>query len=324
MKALQVNEFGDPSKITVSDVPERDPGSSEVKLRVGGVGIGYFDGLLVKGDYQIKPSLPFIPGSSIAGVVEAAGEKVTNVQPGDKVAAFALLGGLAEKVILPGNSVVKLPDSLDLEEAANFFIAYATGVLGLKELARTQPGEKVLILGASGTTGSTAIEIAKALGADVIACASTDTKRAKCIAAGADHTIDYTQEDWRQQVKALAPQGVDVVYDPIGGRWAETALRSMAAGGRYLIVGFVDGIASIPFNLPLLKRCAVMGVNWGGEVFANPAIVPPVITQIVQWAMACKLKTAPDAVYSLEEAHQAFTALFNRESVGKIVINPTR
>ena len=322
MKALQVNEFADPSKITVSDVPERDPGASEVKIKVGGVGIGYFDGLLVKGEYQIKPPLPFIPGSSIAGEVEAVGDKVTGVKPGDKVAAFALLGGLAEKAILPGDSVVKLPQTMDLEAAANFFIAYATGVLGLKELARTQPGEKVLVLGASGTTGSTAIEIAKAMGAEVIACASTEEKRNRCREAGADHTVDYTREDWRQAVKSLAPAGVDVVYDPIGGRWAEPALRSMAPGGRYLIVGFVDGIAKIPFNLPLLKRCAIMGVNWGGEVFANPAVVPPVISQIIEWAMAGKLKTAPDRVYPLAEASDAFAALFNRESVGKIVINP--
>ncbi len=324
MRALQVNEFGDPSRITVSDVPERDPGASEVKIRVGGVGIGYFDGLLVKGEYQIKPPLPFIPGSSIAGEVEAVGDKVKHLKPGDKVAAFALLGGLAEKAVLPGDSLVKLPDSIDLEAAANFFIAYATGVLGLKELANTQPGEKVLILGASGTTGSTAIEIAKAMGAEVIACAATEEKRQKCTELGADHTVDYTQEDWRKQVKAIAPEGVNVVYDPIGGRWAETALRSMAPGGRYLIVGFVDGIANIPFNLPLLKRCSIMGVNWGGEVFANPAIVPPVITQIIEWAMAGKLKTAPDKVYPLDTASDAFAALFNRQSLGKIVINPSR
>ncbi|MDX1693782.1 MAG: NADPH:quinone oxidoreductase family protein [Ketobacteraceae bacterium] len=324
MRALQVNEFADPSKISVSEVPERDPGASEVKIRVGGVGIGYFDGLLVKGEYQIKPPLPFIPGSSIAGEVESVGDKVTNVKPGDKLAAFTLLGGLAEKAVLPADSIVKLPDSIDLEEAANFFIAYATGVLGLKELARTRPGEKVMILGASGTTGSTAIEIAKAMGAEVIACASTEEKRDKCIESGADHAIDYTLEDWRKQVKAIAPDGVDVVYDPIGGRWAETALRSMAAGGRYLIVGFVDGIAQIPFNLPLLKRCAIMGVNWGGEVFANPGIVSPVINQIIEWAVAGKLKTAPDKVYALDEASEAFAALFNRQSVGKIVINPSR
>ena len=324
MRALQVNEFGDPSRITVSDVPERDPGASEVKIRVGGVGIGYFDGLLVKGEYQIKPPLPFIPGSSIAGEVEAVGDKVKHLKPGDKVAAFALLGGLAEKAVLPGDSLVKLPDSIDLEAAANFFIAYATGVLGLKELANTQPGEKVLILGASGTTGSTAIEIAKAMGAEVIACAATEEKRQKCTELGADHTVDYTQEDWRKQVKAIAPEGINVVYDPIGGRWAETALRSVAPGGRYLIVGFVDGIANIPFNLPLLKRCSIMGVNWGGEVFANPAIVPPVITQIIEWAMAGKLKTAPDKVYPLDTASDAFAALFNRQSLGKIVINPSR
>lgn len=324
MRALQVNEFDDPSKISVSEVPERDPGASEVKIKVGGVGIGYFDGLLVKGEYQIKPPLPFIPGSSIAGEVIAVGEKVSHVAVGDKVAAFALLGGLAEKAVLPGDSIVKLPQDITLEEAANFFIAYATGVLGLKELAKLQNSEKVLILGASGTTGSTAIEIAKAMGGEVIACASTEAKRQRCLEAGADHVVDYTQDDWRKRLKAIAPNGVDVVYDPIGGRWAEPALRSMAAGGRYLIVGFVDGIANMPFNLPLLKRCAIMGVNWGGEVFANPAIVPPVINQIIQWAQQGKLKTKPDVVYGMDQASDAFASLFNRTSVGKIVINPSK
>lgn len=322
MRALQVNEFADPSKITVSEVDERDPGATEVKVAVGGVGIGYFDGLLVKGEYQIKPPLPFIPGSSIAGQVEAVGAKVENIKVGDKVAAFALLGGLAEKTILSADAVVKLPDDLNLEDAANFFIAYATGVLGLQQLAQVKAGEKVMVLGASGTTGSTAIEIAKAMDAEVIACASTEEKRLRCKEAGADHVIDYSQDDWRKQVKAIAPQGVDVVYDPIGGRWAEPALRSMAPGGRYLIVGFVDGIANIPFNLPLLKRCSIMGVNWGGEVFANPQIVPPVISQIIEWAMAGKLKTKPDVIYPLDRASEAFSALFNRQSKGKIVINP--
>ena len=291
MKALQVNSFGDPSAISVAEMDERQPGASEVTVDVTGVGIGYFDGLLVKGEYQIKPPLPFVPGSSIAGVVSQVGEKIKHLSPGDKVAGFALLGGLAEKAVLPGASLVKLPSAIELLDAANFFIAYATGVLGLCELAQLQESEKVLVLGASGTTGSTAIEIAKACGAEVIACASTEEKRQRCLDAGADHVVDYTQDEWRQSVKGLAPQGIDVVYDPIGGRWAEPALRCMAPGGRYLVVGFVDGIANIPLNLTLLKRCSVIGVNWGGEVLANPAIVPPVIERIINWSLAGKLQT---------------------------------
>ena len=321
MRAIQVTEFGDPSAIGVSEVDERAPSAHEVKVRVHGVGVGYFDGLLIKGEYQIKPPLPFTPGSSLSGVVESAGGKVGHLAPGDHVAGFALLGGLAEYACLPANSVFKLPKSIPLDDAANFFIAYATAVYGLKDLGKLREGESLLVLGAAGTTGTTAIEVARAIGARAIACASTEAKRAHCIEAGAEAAIDYTQSDWRKAAKAAAGgQGVDVVYDPIGGDFAEPALRTLAPYGRYLVVGFVAGIASVPLNVPLIKRCSIHGVNWGGEVFANPTVVPSVIDQIVEWAEEGKLRSAPDAIYPLEEAGEAFAALFGRASTGKIVI----
>ncbi len=323
MRALQVEAFSDPSALKVSDIPERAPGKGEVMLAMAGVGIGYFDGLLVKGEYQIKPPLPFVPGSAIAGVVAQVGEGVTHVAPGDHVAAFALLGGMAEKVTLPAQSCVPLPKEVPLLDAANFFIAYATGLYGLRECGRLKAGETLLVLGASGTTGSTAIELGKAMGAKVIACASTEEKRQRCLEAGADVVIDYTQEAWRKEAKAAAGgQGVDVVYDPVGGDMAEPALRLLAPGGRYLVVGFVTGIAKIPLNLPLLKRCSIIGVNWGGEVMGNPAVVPPVISQLVEWTLAGKLKTAPDHVYPMTQAGEAFASLFERRSSGKIVVTP--
>lgn len=321
MKAIQVQEFGDPSALTVSEVDDRAPGPHEVKLRVHGVGVGYFDGLLIKGEYQIKPPLPFTPGSSLSGVVEAVGSQVTHVIPGDHVAGFSLLGGLAEYACLPGNFIFKIPESIPLDHAANFFIAYSTAVLGLKQLAGLEEGQSVLVLGAAGSTGTTAIEVARALGAKVIACASTEEKRAHCLSMGADAAIDYTQPDWRKAAKAAAGgQGIDVVYDPIGGDFAEPALRTLAPYGRYLVVGFVAGIARVPLNLPLIKRCSIHGVNWGGEVFANPAIVQPVIDQIVAWAESGALQSDPDAVYPLERAGEAFAALFGRSSTGKILI----
>ncbi|MEM7437594.1 MAG: NADPH:quinone oxidoreductase family protein [Myxococcota bacterium] len=321
MKAILVREFGDPSAVTVSEVDDREPSGHEVKVRVHGVGVGYFDGLLVKGEYQMKPPLPFTPGSSLSGVVEAVGANVTHLAPGDHVAGFGLLGGLAEYTCLPGNFVFKIPDSIPLDDAANFFIAYATAVYGLKELGKLREGETVLILGASGTTGSTAIEVARAVGAKVIACASTEEKRAHCIELGADAAIDYTQPDWRKAAKAAAGrQGVDVVYDPIGGDFAEPALRTMAPGGRYLVVGFVAGIASIPINLPLIKRCSIIGVNWGGEVMGNPTVVKPVIDQLIAWSESGALSSGPDATYSLERTGEAFASLFGRASTGKIVI----
>ncbi len=322
MRALLVTEFGEPSSLKISQVDEPSPGPNDVKIQVDGVGVGYFDGLLINGQYQIKPPLPFIPGSSLAGTVEATGDQVSNFKPGDKIAAFTFLGGLAEKAVLPQNTVFKLPDQIDPADAANFFISYATAVLGLKTLANTQPEQTVLILGASGSTGTTAIETAKALGAKVIACASTEEKRQHCLRNGADHAIDYTNPDWRKQVKVLAPGGVDVIYDPIGGEWAEPALRCAAPGGRYLVVGFVAGIASVPLNLPLLKRCSIIGVNWGAESMANPAIVAPVINQIIEWTLDGKLKTGDAQIFSLEQAGAAFANLFSRKSHGKIVVKP--
>jgi NADPH2:quinone reductase len=322
MRAVQVESFGSPDTLTVSDIPARAPGRDEVQLRMGGVGIGYFDGLLVKGEYQIKPPLPFVPGSSIAGVVEAVGEGVTHLKIGDHAAAFALLGGMAELVTLNAKSCFALPQTIPLTDAANFFIAYATGLYGLRECGHLQAGETLLVLGASGTTGITAIEIGKAMGAKVIACASTEDKRARCLAAGADVAIDYTQQSWRNDVKAASGRGVNVVYDPVGGDTTEAALRLLAPGGRLLVVGFVTGIAKIPANLMLLKRCSVIGVNWGGEVFENPAVVPPVIRTLIEWAEAGKLKTKPDHVYPMARAGEAFAAIFARTSSGKIVITP--
>lgn len=322
MRALQVEVFGDPKSMRVSEVEERAPGHGEVQLRMAGVGIGFFDGLLVKGEYQIKPPLPFIPGSAIAGVIEAVGEGVEHLQVGDPVAAFAFLGGMAEKVTLGAQSCVRLPKQLALVDAANFYISYATGLFGLRECGRLQAGETVLVLGASGSTGSTAIEVAKAMGARVIAGASTEEKRQVCLRLGADLVVDTSTDDWRKQVKAVAGRGVNVVYDPVGGEMTEAALRLLAPGGRHLIVGFVAGIAKIPANLPLLKRCSVIGVNWGAETMENPAIVPPVISQLIEWAVAGKLQLTPEHVYPMERAGEAFAALFERRSSGKIVIVP--
>lgn len=322
MRAVQVEAFGDPEAIRVSEVPAREAGAGEVRLRVAGAGIGYFDGLLVKGEYQIRPPLPFIPGSAVSGVVESLGEGVRHLAVGDPVAAFWLGGGLAELLTLPAASCFRLPTALPLVDAANLCVPYATGLYGLRECGRLRAGETLLILGAAGTTGSTAIEIARAMGARVIAAASSEPKRALCLALGADAVVDSSRPDWRDQVKALAPQGVDVVYDPVGGDFTEAALRLLAPGGRHLIVGFVAGIARIPANLPLLKRCAVIGVNWGADSMANPAVVPPVIEQLVAWAVAGQLRTAPERTYPLERAGEAFASIFDRSARGKIVITP--
>ncbi|WP_376695164.1 NADPH:quinone oxidoreductase family protein [Wenzhouxiangella sp. EGI_FJ10305] len=322
MRAIQVSEFGDPSGIRVSEIDEPGaPGPGEVRLYVSGIGVGFFDGLLIRGDYQLRPDLPFVPGSSLAGVVESVGDGVTHLKAGDPVAAFALHGGMAERIVLPASSCAPLPAGIQPIDAANFFISWATSLYGLREIGNVREGETVLVLGASGSTGTTAIQCAKALGARVIACASSEAKRQHCLDHGADLVVDYTREGWRDEVKAATDKrGVDAVYDPVGGEMSESALRLMAPGGRFLVVGFVTGIAKIPMNLPLLKRCSIHGVNWGGTVMADPSVVPPVIKTLAEWTLAGAIDPAPTQSYSLEEAGEAFAALFGRQSTGSLVV----
>jgi len=324
MRAIQIQAFGDPSQIAVSDIEApTKPGPGQVRLNVSGVGVGYFDGLLIRGDYQLRPELPFVPGSSLAGVVESVGEEVKHVQPGDPVAAFALHGGLAEQILLPAASCAPLPPGIAPVQAANFFISWATSLFGLREIGHLAEGETVLVLGASGSTGTTAIACAKALGGHVIACASSDAKRRHCLDHGADVAVDYTVDGWRDEVKrAAGKRGVDVVYDPIGGAWSEAGLRLLAPGGRLLVVGFVAGIGTIPLNLPLLKRCSIHGVNWGGTVMADPSVVPPVIRTLAEWTLSGRIDPTPTQVFKLERAGEAFAALFNRRSSGSLVIQP--
>jgi len=324
MRAILIEKFSDPSTIQVANIPEPEStGPGQVLLKVAGVGVGYFDGLLIRGDYQIRPELPFVPGSSLSGKVVEVGDGVKHLKIGDTVAAFALHGAMAEQMVLPAASCAPLPPGIDASSAANFFISWATSLYGLREIGNTQAGETVLILGASGSTGTTAIECAKALGARVIACASSEAKRQHCLDHGADLAIDYTADDWRDQVKhATSKRGVDVVYDPVGGTMSEAALRLMAPGGRFLVVGFVTGIPNFPMNLPLLKRCSIHGVNWGGTVMADPSVVAPVITTLAKWTLSGQINPAPTQTFSLDDAGQAFAALFGRTSTGSIVIEP--
>ncbi|AKS41581.1 NADPH:quinone oxidoreductase family protein [Wenzhouxiangella marina] len=324
MRAIQITEFCDPARIEPSELPAPGaPAKGQVRLKVDGVGVGYFDGLLIRGDYQIRPDLPFVPGSSLAGTVKAVGEGVEHLKPGMPVAAFTLHGGLAEQLILPAANCAPLPSGIDPVDAANFFISWATSLYGLREIGQTRPGETVLVLGASGSTGTTAIECAKALGARVIACASSEAKRKHCLKHGAELAIDYTAEDWREQVKAATGgRGVDLIYDPVGGELSEAALRVIAPGGRFLVVGFVTGIGRIPMNLPLLKRCSIHGVNWGGTVMADPSVVPPVIQTLAEWTLKGRIDTAPTRVFTLDQAGTAFAELFERRSSGSLVITP--
>ncbi|MFT6011781.1 MAG: NADPH2:quinone reductase, partial [Candidatus Azotimanducaceae bacterium] len=250
MRAIVCKEFKSPTKLGVSKIDDPVPTEHEVLIRIKATGLGYVDALTVAGLYQIKPNLPFIPGSEISGVVQQTGEAVKHLRAGQRVLAMPSNGGLAELICLNENLCTPIPEVLSHESAASFLVNYCTAYHGLTYCGKVQPGETVLILGASGGVGVAAIDIAHALGAVVIAAASTKKKREACLELGADHVIDYTKDDWRQELaKCLNGRPLNVVYDPVGGAFAEPALRSLSPDGRFLVVGFATGdIPRIPLN----------------------------------------------------------------------------
>jgi NADPH2:quinone reductase len=232
-------------------------------------------------------------------------------------------GGLAEMLAINERRCLGIPEVLSYDAAASFLVNYCTAYHGLTYCGNLKRGERVLILGAAGGVGVAAIDVAKALGATVIAAASTEEKRAACLKYGADSVLDYTKQDWREDLKSqLDGQPLDVVYDPVGGDFTESALRSLGPGGRFLVVGFATGqIPKIPLNLALLKRCSIVGVNWGGHIAANPTASKPVTTTLLEWIAARKLKPQAGETYSLDDAGSAMMKMLNREAIGKVVIN---
>ena len=324
MRALVVSEFAPPENARIQDVDAPTPGPQDVVIDVKAAGVGFVDGLIVQGLYQVKPPLPFVPGGEIAGVISDVGADVENLKPGDRVMTLAPAGGFAEKAKAKALGCIPIPDNLSFEAAAGFTVSYCTGLYGLKDQGKLKKGETVLVLGAAGGVGLAAIDIAKALGANVIAAASTEEKRALCIAQGADETVDYTQENWRQTVKEMTNgNGVDVVYDPVGGDISELALRSLAHGGRHLVIGFAAGeIPRIPLNLPLLKRCQIVGVDWGGWMREDPSRNIPLLTQLLEWVAMKQLIPPQGQSYPLDDAPKALRDLLDRKILGKAVIVP--
>ncbi len=322
MRAIVCNEYGTPGALAVSEVEKPSPAANQVLIRVCATGIGFVDALTVAGLYQIKPALPFIPGTELAGVVEQVGEGVTHLKIGQRVAALGGYGGLAEYASVQARQAVAIPDHLDFIGAASFLINYCTAFHGLSHCANMQPGETLLVLGASGGVGMAAIDVARAMGATIVAAASTEAKRAACIAAGAHHAVDYLQDNWRQSLKELlADSNLNVVYDPVGGKYSEPALRSLSPEGRFLVVGFASGnIPKIPINLALLKRCSISGVNWGAHMAEHPDDATRVINQLVGWIEQGEIHPEAGKIYSLEETGDAMMAMLNREAIGKVVI----
>ncbi len=324
MKALICREYGPPENLSVQDMPDLQPGPGEVVVRVRAAGVNFPDALIVQNLYQFKPTPPFSPGGETAGEVMAVGEGVQRVKVGDKVIALTIWGGFAEQVLAKEDQVIPMPEGLSFEVAGSLLLTYGTCLHGLRDRAALQPGQTVLVLGAAGGIGIATIELAKALGARVIAAASSAEKLATCRAKGADEVINYREQNLRDEVKRLTGgQGVDVVMDPVGGDYAEQALRSMAWRGRYLVVGFTDGqIPRLPLNLVLLKGCAIVGVFWGDFIRREPKAAQVDLRDLMQMLEQGKIKPLISGRYSLEQAPQAILELSQRRAQGKLIVLP--
>jgi NADPH2:quinone reductase len=310
--------------LRVDEVPAPTVGAGQILVDVKAAGVNFPDVLLTKGMYQFKPAPPFSPGGEAAGVVKAVGEGVKTIAVGDRVAATMLYGAFAEQVVLPELAAVKLPDAVSFEVGAATLLTYLTTYHALVDRAQLRAGESLLVLGAAGGVGIAAVEIGALLGAKVIAAASTDDKLAFCRQHGAKEGINYSSEDLKDRIKALTSgNGVDVVYDPVGGGLAEAALRGTAWEGRYLVVGFASGeIPKVPLNLVLLKGCQIMGVFWGSFAMREPAKNRAHAEQILAHVAAGRLAPAIDAVLPFAEASEALMRIDRRQVKGKLVLVP--
>jgi NADPH2:quinone reductase len=324
MKAILCTHFGTPEDLELADVPEPVAGPGEAVVRVKAAALNFFDLLIIAGKYQNKPPFPFSPASEFAGIVESVGPGVTEVAPGDRVMGSTGWGAARESTIAATRQLVKIPDSLNFERAAGLTVTYATTLYGLRERGALKAGETLVVLGASGGVGLAAIEIGKIIGARVIACASSEEKLAFARSHGADETVNYASENLRDALKRLGgARGIDVVYDPVGGAYAEPAVRSLGWEGRYLVIGFAAGeIPKLPLNLVLLKSCDIRGVIWGAWTQRNPQGQRALMGEIVQWCAEGKLSGHVHAVYPLAETAKALKAIADRKAMGKIVLRP--
>ena len=324
MKAVRCIAWGPPESLVVEDIAAPVAQAGEVLIDVHAASVNFPDVLIIQKKYQIQPELPFTPGTEIAGTVRALGAGVTNVAVGDRVIAFVGLGGFAEQATAKADALIAIPPGIDDDVAASFSMAYGTSHHAVADRAQLKAGETMLVLGAAGGVGLAAVEIGKALGARVIAAASSEEKLAVCRARGADATIDYVREDLREAIKReTGGRGPDVIYDPVGGVYAEPALRSIAWRGRYLVVGFANGeIPRIPLNIALLKGASIVGVFWGSFVRLEPEANAAAMRQMIGWMREGKLRPLISARYSLRQVPEALNALASRSAAGKLVVVP--
>lgn len=326
MKAVLCKSWGLPDTLVVEELPDVVPSPGEVAIDVQAAGVNFPDVLVIQNKYQFKPELPFTPGSELAGVVRSVGEGVSQFKPGDKVLAFVSQGAFAQQIAVPAKMLMPMPPGLDFDTAAAVTLTYGTSHHAVVDRAQLKAGETMLVLGAAGGVGLAAIEIGKALGARVIAAASSDEKLVVCKQHGADATINYSTQDLREAVKeATGGKGPDVIYDPVGGIYAEPAFRSIAWRGRYLVIGFANGeIPKLPLNLPLLKGASIVGVFWGEFAKREPKANLAAIRELMTWMAEGKIKPHISGRYALVDTPRALNDMAARKVTGKVVILPQK
>ena len=326
MKAVLCKAWGLPDSLVVEELAEPTPGPGQVALEVRAAGVNFPDVLIIQGKYQFKPELPFTPGSELSGVVRAVGPDVTAYQVGDKVIAFTSTGAFAQQIVVPVQALMPMPPGMDFDTAAAITLTYGTSHHAVVDRAALKAGETMLVLGAAGGVGLAAIEIGKALGARVIAAASSDEKLAICTEHGADATINYSAQDLREAIKAATDgKGPDVIYDPVGGDYSEAAFRAIGWRGRYLVVGFANGaIPKLPLNLTLLKGASLMGVFWGEFAKREPKASLAAMRELMGWLAEGKIRPHISGRYALADTPAALNDMAARKVTGKVVIQPQK
>jgi NADPH:quinone reductase len=324
MRAVVCKAFGPPENLVVEDVPKPSPAKGQLLVEVKASAVTFPDTLMLEDKYQFKAPPPYVPGGEVAGTVSGVGEGVAGFAVGDRVVGgLGTTGGFAEFAVVPAAGARILPDGVGFAESTGLNYAYGTTLYGLKYRGNLQPGETMLILGAGGNVGMTAVELGKLMGARVIAAASSEEKLQLCRERGADETINYSTENLKDRAKELTGgNGVDVVYDCVGGAYAEAALRAIGWEGRFLVIGFTAGIPSVPLNLTLLKSCQIVGVFYGAMTARDPVTRDAVAAELMELTASGKLRPHVSGRYPLERAGEALRALMDRKAVGKVVVEP--
>lgn len=322
MKAVLCKHYGPPESLVIEEIEPLKAGKGQVVIAVKACSVNFPDTLIIQGKYQFKPEMPFSPGGEVAGIVKEVGEGVTHFKPGNRVIAFTGWGGFAEEVVTEAARLLPMPDEMDFVTGAAFVMTYGTSIHALMDRAELREGETLLVLGAAGGVGLATVELGKIMGARVIAAASSDEKLAVCKQYGADDGINYDTEDLRERIRTITNgRGVDVIFDPVGGKYSEAALRNMAWKGRHLVIGFAAGdIPRIPLNLTLLKGCSIVGVFWGAFTEREYKRNEEHLRTLVSWFLEGKLKPHISAKYPLAQAPQALNEMLNRQVRGKVVL----